>query len=103
MKMMKVRMVYKMVNWEVVIWTCITIAVLLGIGALILLFISAKNIKKRTAELKEVHVELKPGMKIMFCGGIYGKIVSVREDQVEVDVAKNTVITISRYSIQNIL
>ena len=103
MKMMKVRMVYKMVNWEVVIWTCITIAVLLGIGALVLLFISAKNIKKRTAELKAVLVELNPGMKIMFCGGIYGKIVSVREEQVEVDVAKNTVITISRYSIQNIL
>lgn len=103
MKMMKVRMVSKMINWEVVIWTCITVAVLLGIGALILIFISARNIKKRTSELKEVHVELKPGMKVMFCGGIYGKIVSVKEEQVEVEVAKNTVITISRYSIQNII
>lgn len=92
-----------MINWEVVIWTCITVAVLLGIGALILLFISAKNIKKRTSELKEVHLELKPGMKIMFCGGIYGKIVSIKEEQVEVEIAKNTVITISIYSIQNIL
>ena len=39
----------------------------------------------------------------MFCGGIYGKIVSVAKENVEVEVAKNTVITISRYSIQNIL
>ncbi|MDZ7543148.1 preprotein translocase subunit YajC, partial [Clostridium perfringens] len=46
-----------MINWEVVIWTCITVAVLLGIGALILLFISARNIKKRTSTLKDVHVE----------------------------------------------
>lgn len=92
-----------MINWEVVIWTCITIAVLAGIIALILIFISAKNIKKRTSELKDIHVELKPGMKIMFCGGIYGKIVSVAKENVEVEVAKNTVITISRYSIQNIL
>ncbi|MGG7059131.1 preprotein translocase subunit YajC [Clostridium nigeriense] len=92
-----------MINWEVVIWTCITVAVLAGIIALILIFISAKNIKKRTSELKDIHVELKPGMKIMFCGGIYGKIVSVAKENVEVEVAKNTVITISRYSIQNIL
>jgi len=92
-----------MINWEVVIWTCITFAVLAGIIALILIFISAKNIKKRTSELKDIHVELKPGMKIMFCGGIYGKIVSVAKENVEVEVAKNTVITISRYSIQNIL
>lgn len=92
-----------MINWEVVIWTCITVAVLLGIGALILLFISAKNIKKRTSELKDVHVELKPGMKVMFCGGVYGKVVSAREEKVEIEIAKNTVITVSRYSIQNIL
>ena len=72
-------MVSNMINWEVVLWTCITIAVLAGIIALILIFISARNIKKRTSELKDIHLELKPGMKIMFCGAIYGKIVSVRK------------------------
>ena len=103
MKMTKARMVSNMINWEVVIWTCITVAVLAGIGALILIFISAKNIKKRTSDLKDVHVELKPGMKIMFCGGLYGKVVSVGKEKVEVEIAKNTVIAISGYSIQNIL
>lgn len=49
-----------MINWEVVTWTCITIAVLLGIAALILIFISSKNIKKKTTELKDLHLELKP-------------------------------------------
>ena len=61
-----------------------------------------KKHKKRTSELKDIHLELKPGMKIMFCGGIYGKIVSVGKETVEVEVSKNVVITISRYSIQNI-
>lgn len=103
MKMKKVRMVSNMINWEVVMWTCITVAVLAGIIALILIFISARNLKKRTSELKDVHVELKPGMKVMFCGGIYGKVVSVEKEKVEVEIAKNTVITISRYSIQNII
>jgi preprotein translocase subunit YajC len=92
-----------MINWEVILWTCITVAVLVGIAAIILIFISAKNLKKRTSALKDVHVELKPGMKVMFCGGIYGKVVSVAQEKVEIEMAKNTVITVSRYSIQNIV
>ena len=92
-----------MINWEVILWTCITVGVLVGIAALILIFISAKNIKKRTSELKDVHLELKSGMKVMFCGGIYGKIVSAGKETVEIEIAKNTVITVSRYAIQSIV
>lgn len=92
-----------MINWEVIVWTCITVAVLLGIVALIIIFISTKNLKKRTSELKNVHIELKSGMKVMFCGGIYGKVVSVGKEIVEIEIAKNTIISVSRYSIQNIL
>lgn len=91
-----------MINWEVVTWTCITLGVLLGIIALILIFISARNIKKKTSELKDLHSELKPGMKVMFCGAIYGKITKVKGDIVEVEVAKNVVISVSRYAIQSI-
>lgn len=91
-----------MINWEVVIWTCITVAVLLGIAAMILLFISAKNIKKRTSEIKDFHIELKPGTKVMFCGGVYGKIVKVSNETVDVEVAKNVVLTVSRYAVQNV-
>ena len=89
-----------MINWEVVAWTCITIAVLASVAALLLFFISAKNVKKRRSELKDLHVELKPGMKVLFCGGIYGKLTRVGKETVEVEVAKNTEITVSRYSIQ---
>lgn len=91
-----------MINLEVVTWTCITLGVLLGIIALILIFISARNIKKKTSELKDLHSELKPGMKVMFCGAIYGKITKVKGDIVEVEVAKNVVISVSRYAIQSI-
>lgn len=89
-----------MINWEVVAWTCITIAVLAGIAALILFFISAKNVKKRRSELNDLHVDLKPGMKVMFCGGVYGKLVRVGKETVEVEVAKNVIITVSRFAIQ---
>lgn len=92
-----------MINWEVVLWTCITVGVLAGVGAIILIFISAKNVRKRSSELKNIHIELKTGMKIMFCGGVYGKVVKVGDETVEVEVAKNVVITISRYSIQGVV
>lgn len=91
-----------MINWEVVIWTCITLAVLLGIIGLILIFISSNNIRKKTSELKSFHLELKTGMKVMFCGAVYGKITKIKGDIVEVEVAKNVIISVSRYAIQSV-
>lgn len=88
------------INWEVVAWTCITLAVIMGIFGLILSFISAKNMRKRREALGEVHTELKIGSKIMFAGGIYGKVVGIEEETVNVEVARGTVIQISRYAIQ---
>lgn len=91
-----------MINWEVIIWTCITIGVLLGIAALILTFISARNIKKKASELKNLHSDLKPGMKVMLCSAIYGKVIKVKDDIVEVEIAKNVIVSVSRYAIQGV-
>lgn len=88
------------INWEVVGWTCITLAVIMGIIGLILSIISAKNMRKRREDLGTIHTELKIGSKIMFAGGIYGKVVGIEEETVNVEVAKGTVIQISRYAIQ---
>ena len=91
-----------MINWEVVMWTCITVTVLIGIAAIILLFISAKNVRKRTTEIKDFHMDLKPGTKVMFCGGVYGKVVKIGNDTVDVEVAKNVILSVSRYAIQGV-
>lgn len=56
--------------------------------------------RKRREALGEVHTELKIGSKIMFAGGIYGKVVGIEEETVNVEVARGTVIQISRYAIQ---
>ena len=45
------------INWEVIIWTCITLAVLMSIIGLILYAISAKNVRSKRKELGEVHTE----------------------------------------------
>lgn len=90
------------INWEVVLWTCITLVVIMGVIGLVLVFISAKNMRKRRADISEVHTELKVGSKIMFSGGIYGRVAGIEEETVNVEVAKNTIIRISRYAIQSI-
>ena len=88
------------INWEVVVWTCETLAVVMGVIGLILAFISAKIVRKRREVLGEVHTELKIGSQVMFAGGIYGKVVGLEGETVNVEVAKSTVLKISRYAIQ---
>ena len=91
------------INWEVVIWTCVTLAVIMGVIALILAIVSARNLRKKREDLGVVHTTLSVGSRIMFAGGIYGKVVGFENDEtVNVEIAKGTVITISRYAIQSI-
>lgn len=89
------------INWEVILWTCVTLAVIIGIGGLILSFLSAKNVRKRRTDLEEIHTELRIGSQILFGGGIYGRVVGIEADTVNVEIAKGTVIKVSRYAIQS--
>ena len=93
-----------MINWEVILWTCVTVGVLVGIFGVILTAISASNMKKRRQQVGEIHTTLTVGSKIMFAGGIYGKVVRMNGDDevIGVEVAPKTIIDISRFSVQAI-
>ncbi len=90
-------------NLEIIIWTCVTVGVLIGICAIVLIFISSRNMKKNREAMRELQEGIQVGARIMFSGGIYGKIVKVKNDVIDVEINRNTVIQISRYSIQNIV
>ena len=92
-------------NWEVIGWTCATMFVIVVVVALGLSVVSALNVRKRRTELEEVHTTLAIGCKVICCGGIYGKVVGINDNDevVNVEVAKGTVITISRYAIQTLI
>ena len=93
-----------MINWEVVLWTCITLAVIMGIIGLILTIISSMNMKKRREEIGTLHTTLAIGKRVMFAGGIYGKVVRLgQEEIIDVEVAPKTIIQISRFAIQGIV
>ena len=50
------------INWEVVIWTCVTLAVIMGVIALILAIVSARNLRKKREEciqqIKDLQITL---------------------------------------------
>ena len=93
-----------MINWEVILWTCVTIGVIVGVFAMILTAISAVNMKKRRQQMADIHTTLAIGSKVMFAGGIYGKVVRMNGDDevIGVEVAPKTIIDISRFAIQAI-
>lgn len=93
----------EVMNLDVIIWSCVTVGVLIGICAIVLAVISSRNMKKNRENMRELQAGIKVGARIMFAGGIYGKIVKVKNDVIDVEVNKSTVIQISRYSIQNIV
>ena len=93
-----------MINWEVILWTCITLAVIMGVIAMILTIISAVNMRKRRKEIGDLHTTLAIGCRVMFAGGIYGKVVRMNDTDeiIGVEIAPKTVIDISRLAVQSI-
>lgn len=94
-----------MINWEVILWTCITLAVIMGVIGLILSFISARNMKKRRNEIGTLHTSLAIGKRVLFAGGFYGKIVRMNEtdEVIGVEIAPKTIVEISRFAVQEIV
>ena len=90
-------------NWDVILWTCVTVGVLIGLCGIVLGIISSRNMKRNREAMQELQNNIKVGAKIMFAGGIYGNIVKIKNDVIDVEVSKSSVISISRYSIQNVI
>ncbi len=88
---------------ESILAASIVILAFIAIGLIILQIVNAKNLKKSKEYFSELHTSLKPGVEVMLTGGIYGTLTRVKEDYVMVEIAKNTEIKVSRYSIKEIL
>ena len=93
------------INWEVILWTCVTIAILMGIFGMILTIISAVNMRKRRKEVGDIYTTLSLGCRVMFAGGFYGKVVRMNGDDevIGIEVAPKTVVDVSRYAVQQII
>ena len=93
-----------MINWEVILWTCVTLAVLMGIVGLALSIVSAVNMRKRRKQVGEIYTTLAVGSKVIFGGGILGKVVRMGEGEfIGVEVAPKMILEISRFAVQQIV
>lgn len=83
--------------------TSLVVLAMLAIFLLITQIISYKNVKKQKKHFTDLHQALKPGKEVMLTGGIYGKIKSVKEHYVMLEISKDVIIKVSRYSISEII
>lgn len=83
--------------------TSLVLLAFIAIFGVISQILSHRNLKKKKEYFEQLHKDLKPGKEVMLTGGIYGKIVSLKEDTAIINVAKDVNIKVSRYSISEIV
>jgi preprotein translocase subunit YajC len=90
-------------NWEVILWSSVTVGALITIVGLIAMILSAKGMKKQRESMKTLQEGIKVGARVVFAGGFYGRIVKVKNDELDIELTKDVVVTVSRYSVQSIV
>ena len=83
--------------------TSLVLLAFVAIFGVISQILSHRNLKKKKEYFEKLHKDLKPGKEVMLTGGIYGKIVSLKEDTAIINVDKDVNIKVSRYSISEIV
>lgn len=90
-------------DWQVVLISSITFSVILGAIILIYTFMSAKSMRSQQKRMQELVADVKPGTKVMFGGGFIGKVTSMQENFVKIQIDKGTTVEVAVYSISNII
>ena len=90
-------------NWEVILWTCITLAVIMGVFATIMSILSARGMKRRRERMLELYNGLTIGSQVLFANGLYGRVVGIEEETVNIEIAKGAIVKADRFSIQSIV
>lgn len=86
------------IDWNVILWCCITITALIVIFALIYYLMSARMMKRKREEMIMLTEGIKVGKKVMFAG-IIGKIVSIDGEFLKIEVAKGVVMEVNRFAV----
>lgn len=83
------------------------VSLILAINAAILfaiyMLISFLRLKKRKQPFEELHQKLSVGNSVLLASGLYGKIVDIKQDVVQVEIAPKIIVKVSRFAIQSIV
>ncbi len=88
---------------ENILGASIALGILLVLILVVYYFYSFGMVKKRKQYLMQMHQDIQVGKKIIFAGGIYGKIVDIDGDVITVEVKKGAHLEISRYSVSEVV
>jgi len=66
-------------------------------------FLVLRPARARQQAFLKVQSELAPGARVMIASGIFGEIVSVADDTIELRVAANTVLTVKRQAVAQVI
>ena len=65
----------------------------------LLWIVFARPQRRRQAALEELYTSLRRGDEIVTAGGLYGRIQSVRDDELDVEIAPGTVVRVARRAV----
>ena len=87
---------------QIILGSSITFIVFIG-AILGIYYFFSRNMKHHQQYFERLHAELQVGKRVLAANGIYGTVKKIENDQIELEIAKGLVITVSRYSISEIL
>lgn len=67
--------------------------------ALVFWFLVFRPARKRQRETQQTQASLEVGVRVMLTSGIFGDVVSVGDDTIEVEIASGTVVTAHRQAV----
>ena len=88
---------------QIIFGSSITFIVFIAVILGVYYFFSRKNMKHQQQYFEKLHSELKVGKRVLAANGIYGTVKKIESNQIELEIAKGLVITVSRYSVSEIL
>jgi preprotein translocase subunit YajC len=66
-------------------------------------FLVLRPARARQQAFLKTQSELTPGTRVMIASGIFGEIVSLDDDTVELRIAENTVVTVKRQAVAQVI
>ncbi|MDR1568437.1 MAG: preprotein translocase subunit YajC [Streptococcaceae bacterium] len=88
---------------QIILNCSIVLLVLILIMFSIYTFVSFRQLKARTKQIEALHQGLSVGQKVLFSGGLTGIISKIEREFVNIRVADNVELEVSRYAITEIL
>ncbi|WP_162891238.1 preprotein translocase subunit YajC [Aeromicrobium sp. A1-2] len=66
-------------------------------------FLVVRPARARQRAFLQTQSELAPGVRIMIASGLFGDIVALSDDTIELRIAENTVVTVNRQAVARVI